>query len=414
MSKTKIMTGWKRILSLQQRARDKYLTGIIIHKPENIYYLTSVFPHEPSFVLIPANDEPELLAARSVLEEAKRDSLIPVRAGDMDIARSAYRRMLDKKMLRPPPNTLVKGVLRKVSESPIGIEEDYLSHFLYKFFSIRNHMNISHEINALREIKDSFEVQHIEEACRIADETMEYLRSKVLLGMSEKELSGMFDARAKALGAEESKCRIKSGATTAFAFSRWMDQYLEKGPMLIDYGVRIKGYWSDITRMFYLGTEPDPDFLEYYHLILKARQAALESMHPGRSIYGPEAAIREIFREKGLEQHMIYAAGHGIGLEVHEEPLLGPPPGDAQEEVQKDKESSLLAQSGIGSSFISLSREMQVNIEPVFSRGHVVALEPGLYFSELGIRVEDVVHISDKPRVLSSLSTDPRDMVISV
>ncbi len=411
MSKPKIMTGWKRILSLQQRAREMYLTGVLIHKPENIYYFTSVYPHEPSFVLIPAYGEPELVAARSVLEEATRDSLIPVTASEMDIAKSAYQRMVAKKMLRPPPNTLIKGMMRKVSKSPIGIEVDYLSLFLFQYFQIRNHMNISHEINALREIKDSFEIQRLEDACRIADQAMEHLRQSIRVGISEKELSGIFDARAKALGAEESKCRIKSGAGTALAFSRWMDQDLEKRPMLIDYGVRIKGYWSDITRMFYIGSEPDASFLKYYNLVLKARQAALEHMHPGQSIYGPEEAIRELFRQKGLEQHMIYAAGHGIGLEVHEDPLLGSAP-DTTRNEEEDKEASLLAQSGLGSSFMSLTRKMEHNIEPVFAKGHVVALEPGLYFQELGIRVEDMVHISDKTRVLSSLSTDPRDMVI--
>ena len=411
MNKPKIMTGWKRILSLQERARDKYLTGILIHKPENIYYFTSVYPHEPSFVLVPAYDEPELVAARSVLEEAKRDSLIPVTAGELDIAKSAYQRMMAKKMLRPPPNTFVKGMMRKVVESPIGIETDYLSLFLYQYFQIRNHMNITHEINAQREIKDSFEIQHMEEACMIADQAMEHLRQRIRVGVSEKELSGIFDARAKALGAEESKCRIKSGPGTALAFSRWMDQDLEKGPLLIDYGVRIKGYWSDITRMFYLGSEPEATFLEYYNLVLQARQAALECMHPGQSIYGPEEAIRKLFRRKSLEQHMIYAAGHGIGLEVHEEPLLGSAP-DAAREEEEDKEASLLAQSGLGTTFMSLTREMEQHIEPVFAKGHVVALEPGLYFQELGVRVEDVVHISDKPRVLSSLSTDPGDMVI--
>ena len=411
MNKPKIMTGWKRILSLQQRAQEMYLTGVLIHKPENIYYFTSVYPHEPSFVLVPTDGEPEMVAARSVLEEANRDSLIPVTAGDMDIAGSAYQRMVDKKMLRPPPNTFLKGMVRKVSESPIGIEADYLSLFLFQFFQIRNHMNITHEINALREIKDSFEVQRIEEACRIADQAMEHLRQKIRVGVSEKELSGIFDARAKALGAEESKCRIKSGPGTALAFSRWMDQELENGPLLIDYGARIRGYWSDITRMFYLGTQPDSSFLEYYNLVLQARQAALGKMHPGQSIYGPEEAIKELFRRKDLEQHMIYAAGHGIGLEVHEEPLLGSAP-EATREEEEDKEASLLAKSGLGSSFMSLTREMEQHIEPVFAKGHVVALEPGLYFQELGVRVEDVVHISDKPRVLSSLSTDPKDMVI--
>ena len=412
MGTHKIMTGWKRLLALQQRARDRYLSGVLIHRPENIYYFASVYPLEPCFLVLPSDGEPELVAARSALAEAQRDSLVPVTAGELDIAGTAYERMLNKKMLKHPGDTLVKNVLRKVSESPIGLEMSYLSLFLFKYFNISNYQDITSEINAMREIKDSFEIEFITRACRIADQALEHTREKITLGMPEKELSGIFQAQAKALGAEESKCRVRSGENTAMAFSRWMDGNLDHGPLLVEYGASVRGYWSDMTRMFYLGSEPDGSFLEIYNLVLQARNNALEHMHQGQSIFGPEARIREVFREKGLEQNMIYTAGHGIGLEIHEEPLLGSPP--APQENREDTQPSLLEKSGMGSSFMTLAREMKSEATPAFQKNHVVALEPGLFFSHLGVSVKDVVLIRDKPGLLSTLSTDPGDMVVYV
>ncbi len=407
MNKQQLMTGWKRILSLQQRARDRYLSGMLIHKPENIYYLTSVYPSEPSFLILPADDEPELVAPRSILVEAKNDSLVPVVPGDLNIARTAYDRLLAKKLLKKAPDTVVKGIFRKVSESPIGLELNYLSVFLFNFFNIRNYADISVEINSLREIKDSFEAELIGKACRIADQAMEYARGRIVLGMTEKKLSGIFDSRAKALGAEESRCRVRSGENTSLAYSRWMDGELVKGPLLVEYGARVKGYWSEMTRMFYLGSRPETSFLEKYNLLLNARCQALECMHPGQSIFGPESRIREVFREKGLEKNMIYTAGHGIGLEIHEEPLLGSPPAGKERE-----EKSLLEKSGLGSSLLSLSKEVGKTKEPELQKGHIVALEPALFFPGLGVCVKDIVRISDKPVLLSTLSTHPDDLLV--
>ncbi len=406
------MTGWRRILGLQQRVLHNFLSGALIHKPENIFYFTSVYPHEPSFLVVPAEGEPELVVPRSSLAEAKLDSLIPVVAGDLDIAASAYERMLAKKVLKSPPDTAFKSMLRKIGESPIGIELDYLNVLLFQYFQIRNHQDISAEISALRAVKDSFEIEKIARACQIADEAMAHARERITPGMSEKELSGIFDARAKALGAEESNCRVKSGPNTALAFSRWMDGELGKGPLLIEYGARVKGYWSDVTRMFYLGTEPDSFFMETYHLVLEARGKALENMHPGQNIYGPETKIREVFRENEKEQNMVYTAGHGIGLEIHEEPVLGFWPSSKGQ--QKNQPMVQDSESMHGTVAAMLQGPGGEDESLRFEKGQIFVLESGLYFSSLGVKISDVVHISDKPKLLSTMSALPEDLVIPV
>ncbi|MFP4108993.1 MAG: M24 family metallopeptidase [Desulfonatronovibrio sp.] len=403
MAEKTIMTGWKRLHKLQESARQLMLSGILIHNNENIYYLTSVYPHEPSFLIIPPHSEPKLVAARSICKEAEKDSLIPVIPGDLDIAETVYLHMLDTGVIKPPPTTALKSFIRKIAEQPLGIEQNYLSVFLFEKFNIRNHLDITPYIMDLRSKKDSFEIDYIKSACQTADQAMLKAKKFIRPGMSEKELSGIFDAQAKAMGADETKCRVRSGQNSALAFSRWMDAQLTQGPLLIDYGARIKGYWSDITRMFYLGSNPDAQFLELYELVLKARNRALEVMNPGQSLYGPETVIRDIFRDKGCEENMIYTAGHGIGLEIHEPPIL-----------------SYCAAWSTGPQDRDVRKESLVNCflsdkddEHIFKKGQVYALEPGIYLEEIGVRIEDMVHINQTPVLLSSLSTKLDDIVIN-
>ena len=408
MQNTNIMTGWKRILLLQKTAQEFFLSGILLHKPENVFYYSSVYTHEPSFLLVPAKGEPELVVAEPVLEQAGQDSLVPVVSGGLDIAGFAYERMLQKKMFKSPPVGVADSFLRKIGESPLGIELDYMDVFLFQYLEIRNHKNISGEVAAQREIKDSFEVENISRACEIADAAMAYTRDRICLGMSEKELSGIFDARAKTLGAEESKCRVRSGANTARSFSRWLEGELVRGPLLVDYGSRVGGYWSDITRMFYLGSEPDSFFLKIYNLVLEARKKALERMHPGQNMFGPEAEIKEVFRAKGYLQNMVNTPGHGVGLEVHEQPLLAAPVASRQNK----QESPAWAKDSLATTLSDVLQDKEEDALPRFRKGQVFALEPGLYFSELGIRIEDVVHVSDKPRVLSTYPVSISDLVV--
>lgn len=408
----KITSGWRRILNLQQRARAQCLSGVLIHKPENIYYFTSVYPHEPSFLIIPLEGDPELVVARSALAEAERDCLVPVVPGEIDIAASTYSRMLEKKVLKRPPDTVFKSMLRKIGESPLGLELDYISIYLFQYFKIRNHMDITPEINTMRAIKSGFEIEQITSACRIADTAMTRTRERITPGMTEREVSGIFDAHAKALGAEESKCRVRSGQNTALAFSRWMDGTLDKGPLLIDYGARVKGYWSDITRMFHLGAEPDPFFLEAYALVLEARKNALGVMRSGQSLYEPDAMVRKTFREKGFEPNMIYTAGHGVGLEIHEDPLLGSPP---LKKDKKKKQPNPQANENMQAAIATMLEEARGGEdEAVLEYGQIFALEPGLYFPDIGVRVEDMVHISEEPVVLSTLPTSVEEMIIPI
>jgi len=141
-----------------------------------------------------------------------------------------------------------------------------------------------------------------------------------------------------------------------------------KDLMLIDWGARCGGYHSDMTRVVYQG-EPAAELRNIHRVVLEARSAALEAVRPGAAAADVDKAARRVIEDAGYGEHFGHALGHGVGLEVHETPILS-----------------------------TLSRD-------VLKPGMVFTVEPGIYLpGKGGVRIEDVVHLSpDGPRVLGRL-----------
>ena len=144
-------------------------------------------------------------------------------------------------------------------------------------------------------------------------------------------------------------------------------------PLLIDFGCQVDGYRSDMTRTIFIG-QPDPETRRRYQAVLGAQDAAFAAAVPG--VIGSELdrVAREHLAEAGLAEAFTHGLGHGIGLETHEAPLL--------------KHWALPLEAGM-----------------------VFTLEPGVYFpGELGIRIEDDVHLTDAGAERLTLS--PRELLV--
>ncbi|MEW6624105.1 MAG: Xaa-Pro peptidase family protein [Bacillota bacterium] len=391
-----ISTGWRRVLELQKSIQSGGLSGALIHKPENIYYFSRVFPIEPSFLIVPYQGEPELVVASSSFKEASRDSLLPVTAGELDITRTVRERLLKRGCLVSEKAAPLKRLWHNIQGQHLGVEFDYFNLNLKKYLQAGSCLDITPIINEMRMIKDSSEISCLKEACRIADAAMAETASLIRAGMTEREVSGLMDRFIKARGADESKARVRAGVNSAKAFTRWMGGEVVEGPLLIDYGARVQGYWSDIARTFYVGKNPDPLFEKIYTLVQDAQLKGFEQMLPGKSIYQVEEAIRRVFAAQGYDQKMIYTAGHGIGLEIHEEPILSMPP---QYEEEHPEYPSWSQAAKIYQTMVNQGGK---EIGPVFARGQTYALEPGIYIEKFGIRIEDMVLIGDNPELMSS------------
>jgi Xaa-Pro aminopeptidase len=390
----------KRIERLRELVRDLGLAGCLVSKPENIYYFTGVYPIESSFLVVSRDGDAALIVAPSSYPEAreKADDQVEVALGGLNMTRSLRRCLLDMGCLPRQRGVLLRDALTRALLPPLGIEGDSLGIGIARNLGLGKSVDISPYVMEMRMVKDGAERRAVERACEVADEAMERALDRIKPGMRETEVSGIFDREAKRLGGNDTKARVRSGRNSAKPFARLMDGVIKEGPLMIDYGATYENYWSDITRTFHVG-RPGEDFRDAYEAVLEARQQGLRHLRARGEISVVDRVVREVLMEHGYGDCIVYTSGHGVGLEVHEPPIVSvnsPKPEIPRFHGRSDAER--LYQSMI--SFFYRDEE------PVFHRNTVIAYEPGVYLPEFGARIEDMVLIGGKPHVLSRLPTD--------
>jgi Xaa-Pro aminopeptidase len=142
-------------------------------------------------------------------------------------------------------------------------------------------------------------------------------------------------------------------------------------PLLIDMGVRLDNYCSDLTRMVF-AAEPSPRMREIYGIVLTAQRRAIEAVRPGRTGREVDAAARRYIEKRGFGKCFGHGLGHGLGLEIHEAPTL--------------------------------NRWSRCVLQP----GMVMTIEPGIYLPGIGgVRIEDVVLVTrDGCEILTGMAKD--------
>lgn len=217
----------------------------------------------------------------------------------------------------------------------------------------------------LRSIKEESEIECLRLSACLLWKGFLYLQSQLKRGITEEQLDRKFrkfciDHEATlafdpiiAFGRNASKPHHKSGSTT-----------LEENTLvLIDIGLHIQSYASDMTRTIFFGNI-DSTWKRLYDIVAEAKEAALKLCKAGTIIRELDLASRAIFRREGLQSYFVHSLGHGVGLEVHERPTI---------HKQGD--------------FADLP--LQENM--------VITIEPGLYFpGKGGIRIEDTLQITKK------------------
>ena len=225
-------------------------------------------------------------------------------------------------------------------------------------------------VAGLRRRKDAGEQEAISAAAQLADEAYRTVLEAGLVGRSERQVAEAAEARIRELGGEPAfPTIVAAGANGALPHAEASEHEIRAGELVVwDMGARLDGYCSDCTRTFAAG-EPGEPAREVYELVRRAQAAGLEAV--GSGVGGREAdeAARAIIREAGHEEAFGHGLGHGVGLEVHEPPRLGP------------------------------------RSEDVLESGDVVSVEPGVYLpGRFGVRIEDLVVITaEGHRNLSSL-----------
>lgn len=221
--------------------------------------------------------------------------------------------------------------------------------------------------------KTEDEILLLREAAEMADEIFSEMVEIIRPGMLETEAAAEILYRIKKKGADSSfEPIVASGRRSALPHGQPVKKAISAGDfVVIDFGCKVKGYASDLTRTIVVGT-PNDEQKMIYDVVKQAQQTAIDSVRAELRCSDLDALARDIINEAGFGPYFGHALGHGLGLDVHSEPRIGP-------------ESETLLQEG-----------------------SVVTIEPGIYLPELGgVRIEDDIVIrKDRGELLTHSSRD--------
>lgn len=213
----------------------------------------------------------------------------------------------------------------------------------------------------LRSVKDEGEIRAIKEACRLASLGMQVASETVHPGISEKELAAEVEYAMRKAGSDGTSFDtiIASGATSAFPHGSCSSRVIRDGDLVVvDLGATYDFYRSDMTRTFVAGKTNEKQ-TRIYDFVKQANQKAFENIKPEASAKDIDAAARKIIENAGFGGFFVHNLGHGVGLEIHEAPVLSPDSKD------------------------------------VLVEGNVVTDEPGIYLPGFGgVRIEDTVLVT--------------------
>lgn len=230
-------------------------------------------------------------------------------------------------------------------------------------------------------VKTENELSYIQKACKIAEQAYADILGKLKEGITENETAALLEYLMRKYGAEDRSFETIAafGGNSSVPHHAPNDTKLRSGmPVLLDFGCRYRGYCSDITRtvLFGKGDGAQDEFRRVYGLVYDAHMLAAEKISSGMTGKEADAIAREYLKTHGLDKFFTHSLGHGIGINIHEFPTLGP--------------------GGTG----------------ILQDGMVFSIEPGTYFEgKFGIRIEDSVYLQGG-KVASLMKTDKKLTVL--
>jgi len=239
----------------------------------------------------------------------------------------------------------------------VGIEGK-MPLWLYKMLSHRAAQITLREVDeilsSMRVVKDDYELMCHRESARILQEAMIRTLTDLRVGIREKDLMFVFYKHVYDLGGDAPICLIQSGANSAKPHMEPTNKSIEESEVIVfDAALSYKGYYSDITRTVVLGKPPE-NAVKLFNIVYDAQVKAINAAGPGVPAGAVDQSARSVISEQGFGQYFIHRTGHGLGLEIHDEPSI---------------------KAG--------------NTSPL-RRGMVFTVEPGIYLpGTIGVRIED-------------------------
>lgn len=274
-------------------------------------------------------------------------------------------------------------LIRAAGVARIGLEANFVTVFqreeLDKVSEV-SWVNLKSTVELWRRVKSGGELALIRQAAGITDRMMAQVNELARPGQTERQLAWELEKGMREMGASEMAFEVivASGLHSALPHHRPGERQLEVGDaIVVDMGAAVNGYRSDLTRSFYLGSEPTEQFWQVYHLVLAANQKVLAEARPGMTSKAIDALARDLIGAAGHADHFGHGLGHGVGLDIHEEPRLSP-----------------------------------MLEEAVIPAGVIVTVEPGVYLPGWGgVRLEDLAYVTEKG--FEAISQCPKNPIIT-
>jgi Xaa-Pro aminopeptidase len=262
----------------------------------------------------------------------------------------------------------------------IGLEAEHVSwaaqrRYAGEWFPGQELVATSGVVERLRRSKDQGELARMELAAAIADEALAELRPWLLEGPTEAEFAVELDATMRRHGATKPSFEtiVASGPNGAMPHARPSGRRIEPGDLVvIDFGAVVDGYCSDMTRTVAVG-DIDDTSARMLDVVTSAQAAGVAAVGPGVAAVAVDAACRAVIAEAGWADAFSHGTGHGVGLDIHEDPRVG------------------------------------TTSTATLAVGDVVTVEPGVYLpAHGGVRVEDTVVVTPEGcRPLTHTTKDP-------
>ncbi len=345
-----------RISRLYDLIRKDSISALLITSPYNISYLTGIrafsIEEREAWVLV-VNEKIYLFTDPRYTEMVKKDAPF-VTLVETSASNPFFKSLFD--------------ILKKNSIKELDFEEENISYgevadLEEKLESIEL-IPSSDLVENLRMIKDSEEIENIKKACNLTDNGFSYIIKHIKPGMSELEVKILLESFIRSKGGDLSfESIIAFGVNAAVPHHLSDTTKLKKNDViLLDFGAKVNGYCSDMTRCVFL-EKPTEEVEKIYTATLESQELALEEL---------KGHMKDGFKPNLLQDNasshlrtfgfpdIPHGLGHGVGLQVHESPRLSP------------------------------------FTEDEFSPGVVVTVEPGVYLPELtGVRIEDTVLLTE-------------------
>ncbi len=341
--------------ALGQRLEQAGLDALLVTHPPNVRYLTG-FSGSTSLLLVGRGEATLVVDPRYEVQAPDETA----GAARVEVA----------------PRSLWEGLGRVVSAigpAVLGFEADRVSVRTAERINALKLLRVDAtegQVETLRASKDAGEVDAIRRAAALANDAIRHTLQSVGPGQTERAIATRLEAALRERGSEWHPFQtiVASGPRSALPHATASDRAVETGDLLLlDFGATVDGYCADLTRTVVVGRRADPRQRDCYDAVRSAQGAAIDGIRPGMSCRDADALARSRLEAAGFGAAFRHSLGHGLGLEVHEDPRLAP------------------------------------TAEGRLPAGAVVTIEPGVYFEGWGgVRLEDDVFLStDGPTLVS-------------